>query len=85
MMNREILMDKNDIPPDGIPTGLEGWSYQYQIDTWNQGCTTFDLTYLEQCINFGGKELISLVDKSNDGSVKVLITVAKILVLEAYM
>jgi hypothetical protein len=24
MMNREILMDKNDIPPDGIPTGLEG-------------------------------------------------------------
>ena len=40
IINEEVLMDGEDIYVGGVPEGLEGRSYRYRVDSFNQGKKT---------------------------------------------
>ena len=86
IIGEEVLLDRKDLYTDGVPSDLEDRYYRYQIDSYNEGkATTFNLTYLEQCIKYSGTEWISLPDDSEDGSEKLLDNFPKDLVLQGHV
>ena len=81
MLQQEVLLDGSDIYPDGVPAGLEERYFRYIIHSSNSGkTTTFNLSYLQQCIKHDGNEWISLPDDS-----ELLANVSKELVMDGHV
>ena len=61
VIGKEVLLDGEALYFDGVPSDLENRYFRYQVDSFEEGKkNTFNLTYLEQCIKYNGKEWISL-------------------------
>lgn len=81
MLQQEVLLDGSDIYPDGVPAELEERYFRYIIHSSNSGkTTTFNLSYLQQCIKHDGNEWISLPDDS-----ELLANVSKKLVMDGHV
>ena len=57
MIGEEVLLDREGLYTDGVLSNLKDRYYQYRVDSFKEGKeSTFNLTYLKQCIKYGGKE-----------------------------
>ena len=63
MIREEVLLDEEELYCDCVPSKLENRFFRYRVNSVEESKkNNFNLTYLEQCTKYNGKEWISLPD-----------------------
>ena len=57
MIGEEVLLDREDLYQEGVPSGIEERYFRYRVDSFGEGKkNAFHITYLERCIKYDGNE-----------------------------